>query len=94
MVPHGRVPIITPQFYGYERGIDGRSEHPFLLKNVTTLNQIACTRYDYQNAIPLKTVHERFDTPRSDFGGYTNGNMRNIHTNPTKEFPQLKMPVY
>ena len=94
VVPQGRVPIIKPQFYGFERGIDGRSQTPFLLKQITTLEQIACKRYDYQNAIPLTTIHDRFDIPTAEFGGYSNANMRNTNTNPTKKYPQLKDRVY
>ena len=94
VTPQGKIPVVKPEFYGFHRGIDGQVQQPFLLKDITTLNQIACTRYDYQNSIPLKTVHQRFDIPTAEFGGYSNGNMRNTNTNPPKIYPQLKDRVY
>jgi hypothetical protein len=93
ITPVGKVPIHKPQFFGFERGIDGSIPKPKMIA-ATSLEQIACKRYDWQNSIPLVPIHDRFEKPDAEFGGYTNGGMRNTNRNPRKEYPILSSSVY
>ena len=56
----GSVPIVTPYFIGYRRGIDG---NPIVLnreRNATNVEQIKCLKAPIMNAIPLVPVYDRY----------------------------------
>ena len=92
ITPVGKVPIHKPQML-LDGGIDGSIPKPKRIAAVP-LEQIACKRYDFQNTIPLVPIHDRFEKPDAQMGGYINGDMRNTNKNPKKEYPILSSSVY
>jgi hypothetical protein len=91
IAPYHRV---MPRFEGYERGCDGNRIFPLLPNQFPSLDQIACKRYDYQNMIPLKPIHERYQRGTSDFGGFQASNMQNTRVDPKPIYTPLTSKTY
>jgi hypothetical protein len=89
--PYHRV---MPHFEGFQRGSEGNQIFSLLPNRIMSLEQTACKRYDYQNMIPLKPIHDRYQRGTTDFGGFQASNMQNTRKNPVPEFSPLVSKTY
>ena len=89
--PYHRV---MPRFDGFQRGIDGNLQFSTLPNQMPNLEQTACKRYDYQNMIPLKPIHERYQRGLSDFGGFQSSNMQNTNTPVKPQYSPITSKTY
>ena len=54
------VPIITPYFIGFTRGIDGNSKRINATPPTTSVDMIKCLRSPMMSSTPMKPVENRY----------------------------------
>ena len=89
----GTVPIVTPYFIGFRRGIDG---NPIVLnreRNTTSVEQIKCLRAPIMNAIPLVPIHERYRCASASFSKSALP-PRKPYIPPQAEFKRIRSSTY
>ena len=89
----GSVPIVTPYFIGYRRGIDG---NPIVLNrepNSTNVDQIKCLRAPIMNAIPLIPVYDRYRCAGASFSKNALP-PRKPYVPPPAEFKKIRSRTY
>jgi hypothetical protein len=91
IAPYHRV---MPRFEGFQRGSDGNQIFSSLPYRTLNKEQTACKRYDYQNMIPLKPIHDRYQRGTCDFGGFQGSNMQNTNVKPKPLFTPLVSKTY
>lgn len=87
------VPILTPKFYGYNRGIDG---NPVILRtsrNITSQLSISCHKPTALNATPLVTVRDRMQTSKANFA-YVASSAKPYKPPQSKQFPIINTSTY
>ena len=80
VMSNNNIPIITPYFIGYHRGIDGNLRPMKQTKNSTSVDTIKCLRSPTYNATPIVSITERYD-------------MAPVSTSKTMTLPPSKMKV-
>ena len=59
---NNNVPIITPYFIGFHRGIDGNLRAMKQTRNTTSVDSIKCLRSPMFNSTPIITITDRYNT--------------------------------
>ena len=89
----GSVPIVTPYFIGYRRGIDG---NPIVLnreRNETSVEHVKCLKAPIMNAIPLVPVYDRYRCAKA---GLSKSALppRKPYMPPPAEFKKIRSSTY
>ena len=89
----GSVPIVTPYFIGYRRGIDG---NPIVLnreRNETSVEHVKCLKAPIMNAIPLVPVYDRYRCAKA---GLSKSALppRKPYMPPPTEFKKIRSSTY
>ena len=87
------VPIVTPKFFGYNRGIDGNPVIIRTPRNKTSQMSISCHKPTALNAIPIVTVRDRMQTSKANFA-YVPSSAKPYKQPHSKKFPIISTATY